>query len=96
MLLLGLVLLAAVAFTRTCGSREGQVTKDEAIAIAKEHAAFTPCTEQACVVIRAVQRGIPTRLVWIVGLAESLDENGRPVRFQNFLVDAETGEITPA
>jgi len=48
------------------------------------------------VVIRAIQRGIPTRLVWVVGLAESLDADGRPTRFENFIVDAETGEITRA
>ncbi|MEX0851626.1 MAG: hypothetical protein WD015_08975 [Gaiellaceae bacterium] len=40
-----------------------------------------------------MQRGIPTRLVWIVGLAESLDADGRPTRFENYLVDAQTGEV---
>jgi hypothetical protein len=44
--------------------------------------------------VRAIQRGIPVRLYWIVGLAESLDENGAPERFENFVIDAETGEIT--
>jgi hypothetical protein len=44
--------------------------------------------------VRAVQRGLPTRLVWIVGLAEDLNANGRPTRYQNFLVDAQTGELT--
>ncbi|CAN5368909.1 hypothetical protein BH20ACT13_BH20ACT13_16510 [soil metagenome] len=46
--------------------------------------------------IRALQRGIPTRLVWVVGLAEGLDADGRPTRFKNFIVDAETGEIARA
>ena len=44
--------------------------------------------------VRAVQQGIPPRLVWIVGLAENLDAEGRPTRAQNVVVDAATGEIT--
>jgi hypothetical protein len=93
-LLLALVLLAALAVARTCGSHGQEVSREEAIEIAKDEVDFTPCSERGCVVTRAVQRGIPTRLVWIVGLAESLDENGRPIRFANFVVDARTGEIT--
>ena len=62
--------------------------------IATENAAFTPCAERGCVMVRAVQRGLPVRLVWIVGLAESLDANGVPTRVQNFLIDARTGELT--
>jgi predicted secreted protein len=92
-LLLALVLVAALVVARTCGSQGEQVSREEAIEIAKREAAFTPCAERGCVIVRAVNRGIPTRLVWIVGLAESLDEDGRPVRFANFLVDARTGEI---
>ena len=94
--LLGLILLAALLVARTCGSHRQEVSREEAIAIATNQAGFTPCTERGCVITRAVQRGIPTRLVWIVGLAESLDEDGRPVRFANFLVDARTGEVTRA
>ena len=88
-----MVLVGALVVARTCGSHGQEVSREEAIEIAKDEAAFTPCAERGCVVVRAVQRGIPTRLVWIVGLAESLDENGRPTRFANFLVDARTGEI---
>jgi hypothetical protein len=93
-LLLALVLVAALVVARTCGSHGREVSQEEAIEIAKSEAVFTPCAERGCVVVRAVQQGIPTRLVWIVGLAESLDEDGRPTRFVNFLVDARTGEIT--
>ena len=88
-----MVLVGALVVARTCGSHGQEVSREEAIEIAKDEVAFTPCAERGCVVVRAVQRGIPTRLVWIVGLAESLDENGRPTRFANFLVDARTGEI---
>jgi hypothetical protein len=37
---------------------------------------------------------LPTRLVWIVGLAEDLDASGTPTRVENFLIDARTGELT--
>lgn len=46
-------------------------------------------------VVRAVQQGIPPRLVWIVGLAEALDEDGEPLRAESVVVDAETGEVSP-
>ena len=92
--LLALVLLAAFLVARTCGAHDQEVSQEEAIELATENASFMPCAERGCVVVRAVQRGIPTRLFWLVGLAEDLDENGRPTRFQNFLVDAETGAVT--
>jgi hypothetical protein len=92
--LLVFVLLAAFAASRTCAGQGREISQDEAVAIATDAASFRPCSETGCVVVRAVQRGIPTRLTWIVGLAENLDDEGRPTRFQNFLIDAETGEIT--
>jgi hypothetical protein len=64
------------------------------VEIAKGEADFAPCAESGCVVVRAVQQGIPPRLVWIVGLAESLGPDDKPLRAQNFIVDAATGEVT--
>jgi hypothetical protein len=92
--LLALVLIAAAGVARSCGSHGGTISQAEAIEIAREDADFTPCDRQGCVMVRAVQRGLPTRLVWIVGLAEDLDANGVPTRFQNVLVDARTGDVT--
>lgn len=89
-----LVLLAAVLVARTCGSSEGEVSRDDAVSIAREEAAFAPCAETRCVQVRSVPRGIPPRRFWLVGLARELDENGNPTEFQNFLVDAETGDVT--
>ena len=91
-----MVLVAALAFTRTCGSRDQRISQDEAIAIATNNASFEPCDEQKCVLIRAVNQGIPVRLFWLVGLAQAIDPNGNPVRFENFLIDMETGAITRA
>ncbi|MFO7573471.1 MAG: hypothetical protein R6W48_12855 [Gaiellaceae bacterium] len=91
-----MILGVALAVARTCGAHEEKVSQDEAVEIAKESASFTPCTQAGCVVVRAVQQGIPPRLVWIVGLAESLGADEKPTRVQNFIVDAATGEISRA
>jgi hypothetical protein len=93
-LLLVVVLVAALAVARTCGSHEDTVSQDEAVEIAKREVDFTPCSESGCVVVRAVQQGIPPRLVWIVGLAEELDAEGNPLHSANVVVDAATGEAT--
>lgn len=96
LVLLAVVLVAALAVTRTCGSREGQISKNEAIAIAKKNASFEPCEQQRCVLVRAVNQGIPVRLFWVVGLAEAIGEDGDPTRVESFLIDAETGAIRRA
>ncbi|MCS7006022.1 MAG: PepSY domain-containing protein [Thermoleophilia bacterium] len=83
-----------MAVARTCGKHEDKVSKDEAIEIAKEEVDFAPCPARPCVQVRAVQRGIPPRLVWIVGLAQELDDDGKPLRGETVIVDAATGEIS--
>lgn len=92
--LLALVLLAAAGVARSCGSHGATISQAEAVEIAKDNAGFVPCAQQGCVRVRAVQRGLPTRLVWIVGLAEDLDASGTPTRAENFLIDARTGDLT--
>ena len=87
------MLLAALVVARTCGSHEQRIDQDEAVEIAKGEADFAPCAETGCVVVRALNQGIPPRLVWIVGLAESLDADGNPVEVANFVIDAATGEV---
>lgn len=79
---------------RSCGKHEDKVSQDEAVEIAKQKVDFTPCEQSGCVLVRAVQQGIPPRLVWIVGLAEELDTDGNPLRSANVVVDAATGETT--
>ena len=92
--LLALVLLASFLVARTCGSYDKKISQEEAVAIASENAGFEPCVEVGCVVVRAVPRGIPSRLFWLVGLAEDLDESGRPTRFKNMLIDVQTGDVS--
>jgi hypothetical protein len=79
---------------RTCGSSEGDISRAEAVSLAREAAPFEPCADERCVRVANVPRGIPQRRYWLVGLAQRLDENGDPVRFENFLVDAQTGDVT--
>lgn len=93
-LILGVLLIFTVAVSRTCGSGRDEVNQEEAVAIAVENASFVPCEQTGCVVVRALNQSIPTRLVWIVGLADRLDADGEPVRFENFEIDATTGAVT--
>jgi type IV pilus biogenesis protein CpaD/CtpE len=64
------------------------------VEIAKGAVDFRPCSETGCVVVRAVQQGIPPRLVWIVGLAAEVGEDGKPLRAESVVVDAATGEVS--
>ena len=89
-----MLLVLTLVVARTCGSQDTSVTQEEAVRIATESADFVPCTQTGCVVVRALNQGIPVRLVWVVGLAESLGPDGRPLRHENFEIDAATGEVT--
>lgn len=93
-LLLALVLVAAFVVARTCGSANRQITKDEAVAIAEENAAFEPCPQQQCIQIRYVPRGIPVQGYWAVVLSDELDEEGQPNRIESFLIDVSTGDVS--
>ena len=88
------MLLAALVAARTCGSANRNVSREEAIELAKDNASFEPCAEQLCVQIRYVQRGIPVRGYWGVVLANELDADGDPVRTESFLVDVTTGAVS--
>jgi predicted small secreted protein len=94
LLLLGLVLGAAFVATRSCASTDQNISSEEAIEIAKENASFEPCPEVQCAQSRYIPRGIPPRGYWGVVLSEDLDADGAPTRFENFLVDAITGEVS--
>lgn len=90
-LLLAGILLAAFAVSRSCGSTDQEVTKDEAIEIARNAVDLTPDHVQ----IRFVQRGIPPRGYWAVSLY-TVDAEDRPQRVRLLLVDAATGEVRDA
>jgi hypothetical protein len=87
-LLLAGVLLAAFAVSRSCGSTDRPVSKDEALEIARDAATITPDHVQ----IRFVQRGIPPREYWAVSLY-TIGEDDHPQQIELLLVNARTGEI---
>jgi hypothetical protein len=92
--LLATVLLIAALAARTCASQNREISQDEAIEIAVESVGFEPCSEQICVQIRYLQRGIPVRGYWLVGLARDVDENGEPIGAESVLVDVQTGDVS--
>ena len=94
LLLLGLVLGAAFVATRSCASTDRNISSEEAIEIAKKNASFEPCPEVQCAQSRYIPRGIPPRYYWGVVLSEDLDAEGGPTKFESFLVDAITGDVS--
>jgi hypothetical protein len=95
-LLLVIVLAAAALAARTCAAQDKQISQDEAIEIAIESVGFQPCAAPICVQIRYLQRGIPVRGYWLVGLARDVDDNGEPVGARSVLVDVQSGEVSSA
>lgn len=87
-LLLG-VLLLAVAASRSCASSEGQISKEEAIEIAKREVAYEPERTQ----VRLIRRGLPqSRPFWAVSLS-TLDSSGRLDEVTVVVVDAQTRAV---
>ena len=87
MLLLGILAVAVVA-ARGCASRETEVSKEEAVEIAREQIDYEP--EQ--VMTRFLSRGIEARASWAVSLATVADD-GRLERVTVVVVDGRTGEV---
>lgn len=81
-------LLLALVVARGCGSAGRNVTKDEAIEIARASATFKGEKAQ----VRFLQQGIPPKPVWAVSLYD-VDAQGRPVNAHVILVSAATGEV---
>ncbi len=84
------VLAFAVLFARGCGSEGRDITSDQAVALAKEAATFTPEKYQ----VRFIQQGLPPQPYWAVSLY-NVGPQGHPTRYEVFLVDATTGKVTP-
>ena len=85
-----LVLVFAALVARSCGSAGRNVTKDEAIEIAREY--WKSDAEKAQ--IRFFQRGVPPQPVWAVSLYD-LDAEGHRTNVRTVVVNATTGEIVP-
>jgi hypothetical protein len=81
------VLIVAFGVARSCGSSAPDVSREEAVAIAKRQIDYEPDGVQ----VRNVPRGIQQRRYWAVSLyTGSVDDPGRVTVVE---IDAETGEI---
>jgi hypothetical protein len=82
------VLLFAVVVARSCGSRDTEVTKEEATEIARAEVAYEP----RCVLTRFIPRGLRSRPTWTVSL--STGECQDPAARITFVsIDARTGDV---
>ena len=82
------VLLVAFAASRSCASRSGEISREEAIEIARGEIAYEPERTQ----VRLVRQGFQSRPYWAVSLS-TLDAAGRPDRITVVLVDARTRQV---
>ena len=87
LLLLGILAVAFVA-ARGCASRETEVSKEEAVEIAREQIDYEP--DQ--VMTRFLSRGIEARASWAVSLA-TVAEDGRLERVTVVVVDGQSGDV---
>ena len=86
--MLVVVLIAAMLVARSCGSRDTEVTKEEAVEIARGAIDYRP----ERVMTRFVPRGVDSRPTWAVSLS-TVDERGALDRVTVVVVDGRTGDI---
>lgn len=91
-----LVVLLAFAFlvSKSCASNRNDISQQEAVDLAIEHASFTPCERAICRQVRYLNQGVPPVGYWGVVLSQSVNTQGQPSRTESFLVNASTGEVT--
>lgn len=82
------VLAAALLASRTCASREAEISKEEAVEIARGEVDYEPDR----VMTRFVPRGIKSRPNWAVSLA-TVDASGTMDRITVVVVDGRTGDV---
>jgi len=82
------VLLAALIASRSCASRETEVSRDDAIAIAREEVDYEP----DCARARFLPRGFQSRPTWAVSLV-TVGAGGRLERVTVVIVDGRTGAV---
>ena len=83
------LLLVAFLLTRVLGRSGPDVSKSEAVTIARSHVDFTPEGHN----IRFVRRGIPPRPFWVVSFWIR-KQGGGYSRITVVLIDANTGRVT--
>jgi hypothetical protein len=88
-LVIVLVLVAAFVFAQTCQKDQIRISKEQAIATAREEVDFTPQRTQ----IRLLRQGIQSRPFWIVSLSIPGETADTFSRLAVVRVDANTGKV---
>jgi hypothetical protein len=83
------VLVAAFVFAQTCQKDQVRVSKDQAIATAREQVSFTPEQTQ----IRLLRQGLGAKPYWIVSLTIPGKTADTFRRIALVRVDANTGKV---
>ena len=83
-----LVLLAAFLVSRSCGSRETEISQEEAIEIARDQIDYEPDR----VGVRFLPQGFQSRPSWAVSLS-TVNDQDELTRVTVVVVDGQTGEI---
>jgi Peptidase propeptide and YPEB domain len=88
-LVIGLVLVAAFVFAQTCQKDQVRVSKEQAIATAREQVSFEPQRTQ----IRMLRQGLGSKPFWIVSLSIPGENENSFRRIALVRVDANTGKV---
>jgi hypothetical protein len=83
------VLLLAFGLSRGCASRSGEISREEAIAIATKEVDYRAERTQ----VRMLRRGVQSRAYWAVSLS-TVDDQGDFERVTIVVIDARTREVT--
>jgi hypothetical protein len=86
---MAVLLLAALMLTRVLGQTGPDVSKDEAVAIARAEVDFSPDGHN----IRFLRRGVPPRPFWVVSFWIRAPDGGYS-KVTVAVVDADTGRVT--
>ncbi len=87
-LILVVALLAAVLVARSCGKVDADLSREDAIAIAKDVVEFEPNLVQ----VRLMKRGLQSDSFWAVSLSVQ-QPDGRLENVTVVVIDARSGEI---
>jgi hypothetical protein len=89
LLVLALVLVAAFVFAQTCQKDQVRVSKEQALATAREQISFTPRREQ----IRLLRQGLNSKPFWIVSLSVPGEAEGTFKQLTVVRIDANNGKV---
>jgi hypothetical protein len=86
---LAALFVAAFVVAQTCQQSQVRISKEEAIATARDEVNFTPRRTQ----IRLLRQGIQSKPFWIVSLSVPGEREDTFTRLATVRVDANTGEV---